>query len=89
MRMMEFDRIRAMLADCAWTEGAKAMAHRLVPDDDIDRPCPGVADRPIGENGLFIRIGPGIIDNDVKVIIAVLIWNAIGIRPEKIYLQRG
>lgn len=37
MRMMEYDRICAMLADCAATEGAQAMARRLVPDYDIDR----------------------------------------------------
>ncbi len=37
MQVMEFDRITAMLADCAATEGAKAMASRLTPDYDIDR----------------------------------------------------
>jgi len=34
---MEFDRICAMLADCAVTDGAKAMAMTLTPDRDIDR----------------------------------------------------
>ncbi len=32
---LEFDKICAMLADCAPTEGAAAMAHRLLPSDDI------------------------------------------------------
>ena len=31
---LEFDKIRAMLADCAMTEGAKAAALELMPDDD-------------------------------------------------------
>ena len=31
---LEFDKIRYMLAECAHTEGAKAMALVLVPDDD-------------------------------------------------------
>lgn len=39
MRTMEFDRICAMLADCAATEGAKAMAVRLTPDCDMERIC--------------------------------------------------
>lgn len=39
MRTMEFDRICAMLADCAVTEGAKALAARLTPDCDIERIC--------------------------------------------------
>lgn len=33
---LEFDKIRAMLADCANTEGAKARAAALSPSDDID-----------------------------------------------------
>ena len=31
---LEFDKIRAMLSDCAMTEGAKAAALELMPDDD-------------------------------------------------------
>lgn len=31
---LEFDKIRAMLADCAMTDGAKAAALELMPDDD-------------------------------------------------------
>lgn len=33
---LEFDKIRAMLADCASTDGAKARALSLMPVDDID-----------------------------------------------------
>lgn len=33
---LEFDKIRAMLADCANTEGAKARAAALSPSDDVD-----------------------------------------------------
>ncbi len=33
---LEFDRIKAMLADCASTDGAKARALSLMPVDDID-----------------------------------------------------
>ena len=32
---LEFDKICAMLADCAPTEGARAMAYRLMPSSDI------------------------------------------------------
>lgn len=36
IRTLEFDRVREMLADCALTEGAKAMAYNLEPSDDAD-----------------------------------------------------
>ncbi len=36
LKTLEFDRIREMLADCALTEGAKALALRLEPSDDAD-----------------------------------------------------
>ena len=36
LKTLEFDRIREMLADCALTEGAKALAVRLEPSDDAD-----------------------------------------------------
>jgi DNA mismatch repair protein MutS2 len=35
MTTLEFDRVLAMLADCAPTEGSRAMARRLSPSDDI------------------------------------------------------
>ena len=35
MNTLEFDRVLAMLADCAPTEGSRAMARRLSPSDDI------------------------------------------------------
>ena len=35
MTTLEFDRVLAMLADCAPTEGSRAMAIRLSPSDDI------------------------------------------------------
>ncbi len=35
LNTLEFDKICAMLADCAQTEGARAMALRLMPTDDI------------------------------------------------------
>jgi len=34
LHTLEFDKITAMLADCAPTEGSRAMAYRLVPDGD-------------------------------------------------------
>ncbi len=34
LKILEFDKIRSMLADCAVTDGAKAMAQRLTPSDD-------------------------------------------------------
>ena len=36
IRSLEFDKIRAMLADCASTEGAKARAMTLSPSDDLE-----------------------------------------------------
>ncbi len=36
LKTLEFDRIREMLADCALTEGAKALAMLLEPSDDAD-----------------------------------------------------
>lgn len=36
IRSLEFDKIRAMLADCAATEGAKARAMTLSPSDDLE-----------------------------------------------------
>lgn len=36
IRSLEFDKIRAMLADCASTEGAKARAMMLSPSDDLE-----------------------------------------------------
>ncbi|MBQ8207412.1 MAG: endonuclease MutS2 [Clostridia bacterium] len=36
LRTLEFDRVREMLADCALTEGAKALAMKLEPSDDAD-----------------------------------------------------
>ena len=36
LRTLEFDRIREMLADCALTDGAKALAIKLEPSDDAD-----------------------------------------------------
>ena len=36
LKTLEFDRIREMLADCALTDGAKAIAMRLEPSDDAD-----------------------------------------------------
>ncbi len=35
IRTLEFDKIAAMLAECAPTEGAKALAVRITPDNDI------------------------------------------------------
>ena len=34
VKTLEFDKITAMLAECAPTEGAKALAYRLMPDND-------------------------------------------------------
>ena len=34
LRILEFDKIRAMLAECALTEGARALANRLSPSHD-------------------------------------------------------
>lgn len=34
VRTLEFDKITAMLADCAPTEGARSLAYRLMPDND-------------------------------------------------------
>lgn len=37
LTILEFDKIRAMLADCAQTEGAKSLARNLCPtDDEVD-----------------------------------------------------
>ena len=33
---LEFDKISGMLADCAFTDGAKARARALTPTDDYD-----------------------------------------------------
>ncbi|MBE6621123.1 MAG: endonuclease MutS2 [Ruminococcaceae bacterium] len=35
MTTLEFDRVRDMLADCAMTDGSRALAQRLEPSDDI------------------------------------------------------
>ena len=36
LKTLEFDRVREMLADCALTDGAKALAMKLEPSDDPD-----------------------------------------------------
>ena len=35
-KTLEYDKVRALLAECALTEGAKEMAHRLEPTEDAD-----------------------------------------------------
>ena len=37
IKTLEFDKITALLADCAATEGAKLMAKQLLPESDIVR----------------------------------------------------
>ncbi len=37
IKLLEFDKIREMLADCARTEGARAAAHALMPESDLIR----------------------------------------------------
>lgn len=37
VKLLEFDKIRAMLCDCARTEGARAAALELAPEDDLVR----------------------------------------------------
>ena len=37
IKTLEFDKITALLADCAATEGAKLMAKQLTPESDIVR----------------------------------------------------
>ncbi len=37
IKLLEFDKIRAMLCDCARTEGARAAALELAPEDDLVR----------------------------------------------------
>ena len=34
LTILEFDKIRAMLAECAMTEGARSLANRLTPSED-------------------------------------------------------